>query len=220
MKMNLGIKYSFIFILLISLAACSSPEVTPKPITRKTLPPTWTYAPTSIPTLTPIPFTETPKETTIPTEIEVPTDTIPPTTTIIPTTDISPINTLDPSVIFPEISEIQMMSKTSGWAVASNGVSVQILRTSDGGISWLDVTPSIESWSASIEPNEFCDPQLGDGYFIDEQRAWMSTLCIDEERPLYAFTSEAMLFTTDGGSSWQMSMLPPGGIRIQYRPLY
>lgn len=176
------------------------------------------YTP-SINTATPEDFTtpnftstSSPTETTFPTETAVPTEIIAPTATITPTIEYSPTNTLDPSTMLPVITEIHMISKTSGWAVASIGDSVQVLRTSDGGISWLDVTPPIESWSASIELNEFCNPQLGEGYFMDEQRAWMSTLCIDEERSWDAFTSEVILFTTDGGSSWQMSMLPPGGL--------
>jgi photosystem II stability/assembly factor-like uncharacterized protein len=215
MKLKWDIKL-LIFIFLAYLTACSSPEVTPTLVSRKTLPPTWTYTPTSIPTLTPIPSTETPKETTNPTETAVPTATIAPSTSAIQTNEIGPPSTLDPLTEFPIITEIHMTSETAGWAFASNEDTVHVLHTSGGGNSWRDVTPPIESWSASIEHNEFCNPQLGEGYFLDEQRAWISTLCIDQERPQDAFTSEAMLFTTDSGSSWQMSKLPPGGKGVGY----
>jgi hypothetical protein len=68
MMLKSKFRYLILFIILIALSACSTPEQTPEPVTRKTLPPTWTEAPTSTPSLTPVPPTPTPTATpTIPT---------------------------------------------------------------------------------------------------------------------------------------------------------
>jgi len=112
-----------------------------------------------------------------------------------------------------------MTSETSGWAYASSEYNVLVLHTSDGGTSWRDVTPPFESWSAHIGQNELYFPRLGEGFFLDERRAWISTLRIDKEWPqdvFSAFTAKIMLSTDDGGATWQMSKLPPGGMGVGY----
>lgn len=79
--------YNLIGILV--LVACASPEQTPEPVTRKTLPPTWTDSPTSIPSQTQEPRTNTPKSPTA-TEEEF-TETPQPIKTNVPaTTTITP----------------------------------------------------------------------------------------------------------------------------------
>ena len=163
--------------------------------------------------------TSSPTETTIPTETAFSSSTAVVSATTLPTIEIGPPNTLDPSAKIPDITEIHMTSKTSGWAYASSEDNVLVLHTSDGGTSWRDVTPPFESWSAHIGQNEFYFPRLGEGFFLDEHRAWISTLRIDKRRPqdpFYAYTANAMLFTADGGATWQMSTLPPGGSGVGY----
>jgi photosystem II stability/assembly factor-like uncharacterized protein len=82
------------------------------------------------------------------------------------------------------IAEIRMLDATNGWAW-SNGVEGQylLLRTTDGGQTWNDVTPRAFPFS-----------EFG-GWFLDAQTAWVSTL----DRKTY---SGGLLRTTDGGKSW------------------
>ena len=77
-------KYPLVFILLAVLVACASPEQTPTPVTGKTLPPTWTDGPTSIPSQTQEPRTKTPESPTV-TEEQI-TETPRPKRTNEPTT--------------------------------------------------------------------------------------------------------------------------------------
>ena len=84
------------------------------------------------------------------------------------------------------IAEIRMLDATKGWAW-SNGVEGQylLLRTTDGGQTWRDVTP-----------RAFPYLEFG-GWFLDSQTAWVSTL----DRKTY---DGALLRTTDGGKSWSV----------------
>src|SRR6266498_4653700 len=84
------------------------------------------------------------------------------------------------------IAEIHMIDATNGWAW-SNGVEGQysLLRTTDGGQTWSDVTPRTFPYS-----------EYG-GWFLDSQTAWVSTL----DRKTYA---GGLLRTTDGGKSWSV----------------
>ncbi len=84
------------------------------------------------------------------------------------------------------IAEIRMLDATKGWAW-SNGVEGQylLLRTTDGGQTWRDVTP-----------RAFPYLEFG-GWFLDSQTAWVSTL----DRKTY---EGGLLRTTDGGKSWSV----------------
>lgn len=146
-------------------------------------------------------------QTSTPTKTSTVTETAVPLATELPVIEIGPHVTLDPSAEFPIITEIHMTSETSGWAFALSGDNVLILHTSDGGNSWQDVTPPIESWSAYI-PQDWI-PRLGEGFFMDDRRAWISTLIIDQG-DRYAFTAKVMLSTDDGGATWRMRKLPGG----------
>ncbi len=81
------------------------------------------------------------------------------------------------------IAEIRMLDATSGWAW-SNGVEGQysLLRTTDGGQTWSDVTPR-------TFPYLECR-----AWFFNSRTAWVSTL----DRKTY---SGGLLRTTDGGKS-------------------
>jgi photosystem II stability/assembly factor-like uncharacterized protein len=129
-----------------------------------------------------------------------------PSATEQPITEIDTPGSIDPTEGELIITEIHMISETSGWAFASSGDNVLVLHTSDGGTSWRDVTPPIEIWSTYL-PQDW-NPQLGEGFFLDDDRAWISTLIVDEWD---AFTAKVMLSTDDGGVTWRMRKLPPGG---------
>jgi photosystem II stability/assembly factor-like uncharacterized protein len=144
------------------------------------------------------------------------TETAVPSATALPTIEIGPQGTIDPSVDFPTITEIHMTSVTSGWAFAANGDDVLVLHTSDGGSSWRDVTPPIEIWSAYITSYEGFFPRLGECLFLDDSRAWISTLHFDITRPQEAYTGKVMLSTVDGGATWRMHKLPPEGVGYGY----
>jgi photosystem II stability/assembly factor-like uncharacterized protein len=153
---------------------------------------------------------ETSTQTSTPTKTPTSTETTIPLATELPDIEIGPRGTLDPTAEFPTITEIHMTSKTYGWALASRGENVLVLRTSDGGTSWQDVTPPIESWSAYITQNWYHVPQLGEGFFLDDRRAWISTLVVEVSASQSAFTAEVMLSTDDGGATWHMRTLPEG----------
>jgi photosystem II stability/assembly factor-like uncharacterized protein len=128
-----------------------------------------------------------------------------PSATEQPITEIDTPGSIDPIKGELIITEIHMISETSGWAFASSGDNVLVLYTSDGSSSWRDVTPPIEIWSAYL-PQDWI-PRLGEGFFLDDDRAWISTLIVDQWD---AFTAKVMLSTDDGGATWQMRTLPRG----------
>jgi photosystem II stability/assembly factor-like uncharacterized protein len=82
------------------------------------------------------------------------------------------------------ISELHMFDAKHGWAWASAATGPDhLLLTSDGGETWSDRTPSAASNSRA------------GGFFLDAQRAWLSTF--DQTSG-----SSGLLRTTDGGKSW------------------
>jgi photosystem II stability/assembly factor-like uncharacterized protein len=144
-------------------------------------------------------------QTTTPTKSPTIQVTAVPSATELPIIEIDPRGSMNPTEGELIITEIHMTSETSGWAFASNGDNVLVLHTSDGGISWRNVTPPIEIWSAYL-PQDW-DAQLGEGFFLDEDRAWISTQIVDSYD---AFAAKTMLSTDDGGATWRMRTLPMG----------
>jgi photosystem II stability/assembly factor-like uncharacterized protein len=125
----------------------------------------------------------------------LPTETLPPpTSTSIPPT-VTP--TPGPAVM---LDQIHMLNVNEGWGWASRaGEMNQLLRTSDGGQTWLDVSP----------PGSL-DPKTGqakysyyDSFFLNPQAAWLV---------FYDSSSSVggMLHTSDGGQTWVT--LPPNDI--------
>ena len=151
-------------------------------------------------------------QTSAPTKAPTATDTITPSATESPLIEISSQSSLNPLAEFPEITEIHMTNETSGWAFASIGDNVLVLHTSDGGTSWRDVTPPFEIWSAYIGTDEGFLPRLGESSFLDDSRAWISTVRFDKTRPQDAYTNKIMLSTEDGGATWRLHKLPPEGV--------
>jgi photosystem II stability/assembly factor-like uncharacterized protein len=86
------------------------------------------------------------------------------------------------SVIVP----FKMFSPTTGWGLAANA----IVRTTDGGIYWTDVSPP--GWERDYP---YPLPPKSD-FFLDSDRAWVTKV---------SATSPQIVFfrTTDGGRTWQ-----------------
>jgi photosystem II stability/assembly factor-like uncharacterized protein len=129
-----------------------------------------------------------------PTEEIPPTDTPEPTDTLAPYEDDtpSPPTIAAPIVSAPSITFLQMLSELDGWAVSENA----ILRTTDGGATWYNVSPQ--------GGTEF-------GYgtaktFLNASQAWV--IVADASDP----AGSGLLYRTDdGGLNWTVYPVPFGG---------
>jgi photosystem II stability/assembly factor-like uncharacterized protein len=82
-----------------------------------------------------------------------------------------------------------MLNRTNGWALTATS----ILKTVDGGVHWKDVTPE------NADLNQFAR-----GDFLDETFAWIAIPPPQQsEGP-----GIGILYTSDGGQSWQRSHIP------------
>jgi len=82
-----------------------------------------------------------------------------------------------------------MLNAQDGWARTT---TYQLLRTADGGQTWIDRTP--------IELPIY----LSSGFFLDAQTAWVSL-------SLQYSNRHGLLHTTDGGQTWSQYPYGPGG---------
>lgn len=108
-----------------------------------------------------------------------------------------------------------MTDRRNGWAVDASGQRTRVLHTADGGHSWVDVTPTYESWSIyavppSLESNPGEQvPRLANGTFLDGERAWITTkVGLVEFDFRFATNGRVLLSTRDAGQTWHMVMLP------------
>ncbi|MCK4816973.1 hypothetical protein KA005_14485, partial [bacterium] len=124
--------------------------------------------------------------------------TLPATWTLLPTSSGTPAE-ISPAMItattppgagtpFPEFQvpfyNMQMVSPRDGWAWGwTNELSTQIWRTSDGGQTWMNVSP----------PPEVQDFE----YALDSEIAW-ATVCW----PTGANCEQALAITLNGGETW------------------
>jgi photosystem II stability/assembly factor-like uncharacterized protein len=146
---------------------------------------------TSTATLTPelILEVETQPATTTPTE--TPTDMPPDAPTTTPTETTEPELGV-PIFLDPVIFRFEMFSALNGWAVAQDGN--HLLRTEDGGRTWLDVTPagldplSIGMTTLNLEP-----------FFWDAETAWFTP---------YNPAGSELFHTQDGGVTWAVTPVP------------
>src|SRR6266516_6641100 len=100
----------------------------------------------------------------------------------------TPGNTLHPSKLAGgsgTLISLHMINLTTGWALGEHA----ILRTSDGGLQWKNVTPP----NAVLTRESIAD-------FLTASLAWVAT-------PQTNGTTAQVLRTTDGGQTWQMSTL-------------
>lgn len=99
------------------------------------------------------------------------------------------------------LTSILMVSQSIGWAVAQK---TTILRTTDGGNDWTNVTPHYNGTSPAIVPT-----------FADGQHAWIAYESVIGQNPI------TILRTSNGGQSWQSSTISPnepaGVVALQFR---
>jgi photosystem II stability/assembly factor-like uncharacterized protein len=84
------------------------------------------------------------------------------------------------------LTSIQMLDAQNGWAWTTAG---QLIRTEDGGNTWIDRTPPEYQYGA-------------EGFFLDAQNAWLPMYLTDSNR-------FGLLHTTDGGQSWVQYLQGP-----------
>ena len=109
------------------------------------------------------------------------------------------------------LTDIHMLDTDYGWSIDSSG---HLLRTSDGGIGWQDVSPT-----------RF--PLSPDGFFaLDNKTAWATTeipSCYRMGCPAEGVTTGVVLHTTDGGLTWRISQpfpLEDSAVEIHTVPYY
>ena len=90
----------------------------------------------------------------------------------------------------PRLTQIEMIDAQNGWGQAEG----MILRTEDGGQTWLNVTP----------PDIISDPAYAKTFFIDENIGWI--VIEDVDKP----NAGLIYRTTDGGGLWQWRNVPFG----------
>lgn len=113
---------------------------------------------------------------------------IPATYTPIPTPTL-------PGVTAPQILDFDMLDASNGWAVTANG----LVRTSDGGLTWYNATPS---GLAAI-------PQGFSFYLYDNSNAWLVL-------PVTYYESGTLYHTTDGGYTWTSAAVPFSNASLQF----
>ena len=166
-----------IILLVLLLAACNKPQAEPKGLPIDTeIPPVETST-----TAPPLQVTDTPEPTSTETE-PLPEE---------PTIDLTVV--LEGSVIplLPAgrkltLYEIQMIDTKAGWAIgAADPDFDRVLRTSDGGLTWQDVTPP--------QPIiQGLGRMMLSGGFWDQNTAWVTD---NYTNLIWA--------TRDGGLTWQ-----------------
>ena len=132
------------------------------------------------------------------TAVVPPTQTIPSPTSIPATvTPLPPTETSIPGPVIT-LSQIHMLDTTNGWAWGPmpntndpTSTVYRLLRSADGGQTWLDVSP---------KPNS---PGYYGGFFLNDQVAWIPY----SDPTTYAVN---LLRTLDGGKTWEA--LPPNDI--------
>jgi photosystem II stability/assembly factor-like uncharacterized protein len=102
-----------------------------------------------------------------------------PAATALPQTTASPMPSTPVS-----LSSIDMVDENNGWAFADNRENPQLLRTTDGGQHWTDVTPK-ELPSISTYGNSFLNARTAWVQFFDP-----------------ASNATGLARTTDGGGTW------------------
>jgi photosystem II stability/assembly factor-like uncharacterized protein len=153
------------------------------------------------PTPTLVPSTDTPPET-VPATIEPSTVTMTPslpepqTATAVPPVG-PPITHLSAGQAI-KLTYIHMLNLMNGWAIGGqNGASNHVFRTSDGGLTWQDLTPPEP---ASADPSQ---PQKAVGTFLDDLHGWV----VYSNLGPIARSTAYVWFTHDGGATWQYSGL-------------
>lgn len=112
-------------------------------------------------------------------------------------TAAAPASTSTPAfaaVASPAIQKFKMLDASNGWAVSDNN----ILRTIDGGATWLDVTPA-----------GLAGVNYPAAFFMDVGNAWIVISAAD-------YTSGTLYRTQDGGSHWSSVSVPFAGGDLKF----
>lgn len=121
--------------------------------------------------------------------IEITTSTATVTPSFTPTEEISVSLPAFPN---PVIIDISMFTTLEGWSVTQDGN--QLLRTIDGGKTWLDATPT------ELHPLPEGFTSLGiDPFTLDENTAWFTPNSV---------SGGILYHTQDGGISWSKNTIP------------
>jgi photosystem II stability/assembly factor-like uncharacterized protein len=121
---------------------------------------------------------------------------LPPTITPVPPTippTISPTPLVSPGTVVssPNIRKLSMIDSSNGWAIANS----QVLRTTDSGVTWYDVTmPGVSA--------------VGSGFFQNSNMGWVIATSTEGNGSLYR--------TTDGGFTWTRFNAPFSSGYIQF----
>lgn len=103
------------------------------------------------------------------------------------------------------IKRIDMKDESTGWAIgflhhpgaSQTDTEDHILRTTDGGRTWLDITPP----ELTAGPNEYGNRVRAAGFFLDENTAWVSFVNHDDTFNFRVWR------TTNGGNTWEQGEL-------------
>ena len=121
-----------------------------------------------------------------------------PSSTAVPTAEATPEATQPVIALFQpgtevEIRTIQMIDAAAGWALGrADGSEDHVLKTSDGGETWQDVTPA--------EPLTVPSAVDAEAFFLDEETGWVGyVIDLPDSGPI-----EIHIWRTpDGGRSWE-----------------
>ncbi len=173
---------SIFFAALLSACNLNVASTTSTPITVITPSPT-----VIVVTATPLQVTNTPETPTPTATTQLPTATDTPT--ILPATSTP---TLTPTAVTGvKILDLKMMDQKAGWAIGQylSLTTDDILKTTDGGLTWKAVTPP--------EPDR--SGKIATAFFLDTQHAWVSFSVPAGGALAEKFT---IWNTTDGGAHW------------------
>ena len=206
-------------LVVVALAACA-PAPTPAP----------TRPPSAQPTRTALPVaTPAPQQTSGPILIPTPTPTLP-----------APTSTSAASSTLATITYIKMIDLMTGWAEGEVGTDgeIHILRTSDGGATWRDVSPvlvdrfgqdaffldALLAWVWNADLGESWRTQDGGQSWTPvENVGWTHTIWFNDSQHGWRLNAESwglsfvqfdivsFATTQDGGQTWGETNPPPGG---------
>lgn len=111
------------------------------------------------------------------------------------------------SAVSVNILEIHMMDGGTGWGIGRipNSQDSLVLRTTDGGNTWKNVTPSQVIYDNAGEASEVS------GCFRDQNHAWLIFITRDSLRE-----GIQVWYTEDGGGTWSRTELPLSGYTVQF----
>lgn len=116
----------------------------------------------------------------------------------VPTASVTPVSLALPVFAAPVLVRIDFQDAQTGWGIASNANGA-VLRTLDGGSTWLDASPP-GLGSLGLSANLAV---------LDANTAWVLAPGTD-------FFAGTLYRTRDGGITWSSSKVPFGGAYLQF----